>query len=162
MSRCDGLFITVFAWKTPKNEGIRTFAQFTIALGKPMKKEWKKTKSKRRTTLTAWVSRTERCSVVQLTRCTKHIPRRQKVVTVGNFRTGSDGSGSAALDRVCGASGMTLCSRFHFLCCASVASCKHTAAERTAATLCHDQVSVIVWTSNFTLKGKTQKVCQKN
>jgi hypothetical protein len=30
---------TDFARKTPKNEGIRTFAQFAIALGKPMKKE---------------------------------------------------------------------------------------------------------------------------
>ena len=30
---------TVFARKTPKNEEIRTFAQFAIALGKPMKKE---------------------------------------------------------------------------------------------------------------------------
>ena len=30
--------ITDFARKTPKNEGIRTFAQFAIALGKPMKK----------------------------------------------------------------------------------------------------------------------------
>ena len=30
---------TVFVRKTPKNEEIRTFAQFAIALGKPMKKE---------------------------------------------------------------------------------------------------------------------------
>ena len=30
---------TDFARKTPKNEGILTFAQFAIALGKPMKKE---------------------------------------------------------------------------------------------------------------------------
>jgi len=30
---------TDFARKTPKNEGIRKFAQFAIALGKPMKKE---------------------------------------------------------------------------------------------------------------------------
>jgi hypothetical protein len=30
---------TVFARKPPKNEEIRTFAQFAIALGKPMKKE---------------------------------------------------------------------------------------------------------------------------
>ena len=32
-------FKTVFVRKTPKNEEIRTFAQFAIALGKPMKKE---------------------------------------------------------------------------------------------------------------------------
>jgi hypothetical protein len=36
----------------------------------------------------------------------------------------------------------------------------HTAPERAVATLCHDQLSVIVWTSNFTLKGQTKKVCQ--
>jgi hypothetical protein len=33
------VFETDFARKTPKNEGIRTFAQFAIALRKPMKKE---------------------------------------------------------------------------------------------------------------------------
>jgi hypothetical protein len=34
-----GALQTVFARKPPKNEEIRTFAQFAIALGKPMKKE---------------------------------------------------------------------------------------------------------------------------
>jgi hypothetical protein len=33
------LIKTDFARKTPKKEGIRTFAQFAIALRKPMKKE---------------------------------------------------------------------------------------------------------------------------
>jgi hypothetical protein len=44
-NRCDERLETDFVRKTPKNEGIRTFAQFAIALRKPMKKEWKKTKS---------------------------------------------------------------------------------------------------------------------
>ena len=48
-----------------------------------MKKEGKKTKPNRRTALTAWASRTERCSVAQLPRRTKHIPRRQKVRSKG-------------------------------------------------------------------------------
>ena len=90
-----------------------------------MKKEGKKTKPNRRTALTPWASRTERCSVAQLPRRTKHIPRRQKVVVVGSFPTGCDGSGPAALHRACGASGMPSCSRLHFLCCASIA-CWHT------------------------------------
>ena len=125
------------------NKAKATSTKFDVT-GVPHTKEWKKAKSKRRTTLTVWVSRTERCSVAQLPRRTKHIPRRQKVVTVGNFRTGSDGSGSPELDRGSGASGMTSCSRFHFLCCASITSSKHTAAERAAPTLCHSQLSVIV------------------
>jgi hypothetical protein len=33
-----------------------------------------------------------------------------------------------------------------------------TTAERAVVTLCHQQLSVIVWTSNFTLKGETNKV----
>ena len=71
-----------------------------------MKKESKKTKSKGRTALTAWASRTERCSVALLPRRTKHIPRRQKVVVVASFPTGCDGSGPAALHRACDASGI--------------------------------------------------------
>ena len=85
-----------------------------------MKKEGKKTNSTGRTALTAWAPRTERCSVAQLPRRTKHIPRRQKVVVVGSFPTGCDGSGPVALDRACGASGMSSCSPFHFLNCASI------------------------------------------
>ena len=80
----------------------------------------KKTKSKGRTALTAWASRTERCSVAQLPRRTKHSPRRQKVRSVDSSRTGSDGSGPAALLWACGASGMSSCSPFHFLSCASI------------------------------------------
>ncbi len=73
--------------------------------------------------LSACACRTERCSVALLPRCTKHIPRRQKVVVVASFPTGCDGSGPAALHRACGASGMPSCSRLHFLCCASIACC---------------------------------------
>ena len=98
--------------------------------------------------------------MAQLPRRTKHIPRRQKVRSVDSSRTGSDGSGPAALLRAFGASGMTSRSPFHFLNCASIECCKHTVPEREAATLCHAQLSVIVWTSNFTLKGETKKVCQ--
>ena len=76
-----------------------------------------------RTALTAWASRTERCSVALLPRCTKHIPRRQKVVVVASFPTGCYGSGPAALHRACRASGMSSCPRLHFVCCASIACC---------------------------------------
>ncbi len=88
-----------------------------------MKKEGEKTKSNRRTTLTAWASRTERCRVAQLPRRTKHIPRRQKFMVVASFPTGSDGSVSV-------------------LCVHCMMS--HTATERAADTLCHAQLSVIV------------------
>jgi hypothetical protein len=122
-----------------------------------MNKERKKTKSKRRTTLTTWVSRTERCNVAQLPRRTKHIPRRQKVVTVGNFRTGSDGSGPSALDRVSGASGIPSCSRFHLLCCTSITSCKHTVTERAASTLCHTHLSCsVIFPVHCTVSSLTQ------
>jgi hypothetical protein len=36
----------------------------------------------------------------------------------------------------------------------------HTAPEGAVSTLYHAQLSVIVWTSNFTLKGETKKVSQ--
>ena len=93
--------------------------------GKTDEKEWKKRKWNWRTALTAWAPRTEGCSVAQLPRRTKHIPRRQKVVVVGSFPPGCAESGPAALHRACGVSGMPWCSRLHVLCCASIA-CWHT------------------------------------
>ncbi len=83
----------------------------------------KKTNPNRRTALTAWASRTERCSVALLSKSTKHIPRQQKVVVVDSFPTDCDGRGPAALHGVSGASGMSWCSRLHFLCCTSIGCC---------------------------------------
>jgi hypothetical protein len=84
--------------------------------------------------------------VAQLPRRTKHIPRRQKVVVVVSFPPGCAGSGPVALHRACGASGMSWCSRLHFLCCVSIA-CWHTR-------LLTEQLLLSVMTNCLSLSGQ--------